>query len=574
MLCFNQLKTMAHMKNRIFNYIVITGVLFTAVSCKKDFLEITPTDRLLEQTVLTDSLLFEDFVTNRYIGIKLQDKEGDGTNPGFGRGFEYAMWSSLTDESIYNNDDNTWLIQRGLLAPENTGIAGTLWGRSYRSIRECNFALNNLPNINMSDDHKARIRAELQFIRAFRYHDIIRNYGGAILMGDKVLNLSDSLQNDALFKRSSLKESIDYVLTQLDSAAAVLPLNNDNSYLLGRATKGAALALKSRLTLYAASPLYNTGTWQNAVAAAQAVISLNKYALFTGGYDKLFLDGNNSENIFARLYTRNANHTHLEIANGPNGYGGWGGNLPLQNFVDDYQMSNGKPISDPTSGYDAQNPYVGRDPRFYATVLYNGASYRGSSIETFTPGGKDSKDGRDNWNTSKTGYYLKKFMNDAYPLQNPWGNAGFQPWYYFRYAEILLNFAEASNEAYGADVVPPGSTLSARAAINLIRKRVGMPDLPLVMSQSAMRDAIRNERRVELAFEEHRFYDVRRWKIADVTENKPAMGITITKNGSSLTYATKVALDGRAFSSRMYWLPIPRAEIQASNNKIQQNDGY
>jgi len=114
------------------------------------------------------------------------------------------------------------------------------------------------------------------------------------------------------------------------------------------------------------------------------------------------------------------------IANGPNGYGGWGGNLPLQNLVDDYETMDGKAITDPTSVYDPQKPYVNRDPRFYATILYNGATYRGSTVEIFTPGGKDSKDGPDNWNTSKTGYYLKKFMNDNYPLQNPWGNAGFQ----------------------------------------------------------------------------------------------------------------------------------------------------
>jgi len=264
----------------------------------------------------------------------------------------------------------------------------------------------------------------------------------------------------------------------------------------------------------------------------------------------------------------------LEIANGPNGYGGWGGNLPLQNLVDDYEMDNGKSITDGTSGYNAQNPYVNRDPRFYATIIYNGSTYRGATIETFTPGGKDSKDGPENWNTSKTGYYLKKYMNDAYPLQNPWGNAGFQPWYYIRYAEVLLNFAEASNEASGADIVPAGSTLSARTAVNLVRARAGMPALPAGLTQTAMRDAIRYERRVELAFEEHRFYDVRRWKIADVTENKPAQGIAITKSGATLTYATKVALDGRAFATKHYWLPIPRAEIQASGNKIQQNTGY
>ena len=563
------------MKNNLLVSILFSAGILSMASCKKDFLDVQPTDRLSEEAVLADSSLFEDFVINRYLGIRLQDKEGDGTNPGFGRGFEYAMWSSITDESIYNNDDNTWLIQRGLLAPENTGIAGTIWGRSYRSIRECNFALQNIGEVVMSEEHKNRLIAELKFIRAYRYQDLIRNYGGVILMGDNVYYLSDDLQDDKLFTRSSLQDCMDYVLAQLDEAAAGLPLDNDATWLMGRATKGAALALKSRLTLYGASPLYNTGSWQDAVTAAQAVIGLGKYSLFTGGYRELFFDANNSETIFARLYTRNAGHTHLEIANGPNSYGGWGGNLPLQNLVDDYEMDNGKSITDNESGYDPQKPYENRDPRFYATILYNGASYRGSTIETFTPGGKDSKDGPDNWNTSKTGYYLKKFMNDAYPLQNPWGNAGFQPWYYLRYAEVLLNFAEASNEANGADVVPSGASLSARTAVNLVRQRAGMPDLEAGISKDAMREAIRYERRVELAFEEHRFYDVRRWKIADVTENEPASGISVTKNGDgSFQYSTKVALDGRAFSDKMYWLPIPRSEIQASNNKIAQNPGY
>lgn len=556
---------------------MICGAMLSVTACKKDLLNVQATDRISTAAIESDTAVYEAFVTNRYIGERLQDKEGDGSNPGFGRGFEYSMWSSLTDESIYNNDDATWLIQRGQLAPENLGGAGVLWGRSYRSIRECNYALSILPKMPFSAGHKTRLEGELKFIRAFRYQDLIRNYGGVVLMGDKVTNLTDNLQDPALFKRASIKESIDYAVAQLTDAASKLPLDNDGSWILGRATKGAALALKSRLQLYAASPLYASGTWADAATAAQAVISLNKYGIYTGGYGNLFLTNINNEAIFERLYTKNANHTHLEIANGPNGYGGWAGNTPLQNLVDDYEMDNGKTITDPTSGYDPTHPYDHRDPRFAATVLYNGASYRERKIEAFIPGGKDSKDGADNWNTTKTGYYLKKYMNDAYPLQNPWGNAGFQPWIYFRYAEILLNFAEAANEAYGPDVVPSGSSLSARTAINQIRSRPGvnMPALAGGLSQSQMRDAIRYERRVELAFEEHRFYDVRRWKIADVTENKPAGGVIITKDANgNFVYTPKIALDGRKFETKHYWLPIPRAEIQASGGQLQQNPGY
>src|SRR5688500_16878781 len=156
MFAFNQLNMTLMKKSFFYNIIIIAGV-FSFASCKKDFLDIKATDRISEPALLADSSLFESFVINRYIGVRLQDKEGDGTNPGFGRGFEYALWSSLTDESIYNNDDNTWLIQRGLLAPENTGIAGTIWGRSYRGIRDCNYALDLIDKATMSAPHKSQL---------------------------------------------------------------------------------------------------------------------------------------------------------------------------------------------------------------------------------------------------------------------------------------------------------------------------------------------------------------------------------------------------------------------------------
>ncbi|MBC9910288.1 RagB/SusD family nutrient uptake outer membrane protein [Chitinophaga varians] len=538
-------------------------------SCQKDFLNVTPTDKILGNAVIADSSLFENYVINRYLSIRLQDKEGEGSNPGFGRGFEYGLWSSITDESIYNNDDNTWVVQQGQLAPENMGITGTIWGRSYRGIRECNYGLNNIDSVVMSAAHRKRLKAELRFIRAYRYHDLIRNYGGVIMMGDKEYSLQDNLNDPALFNRATLQQSMDYVIAELTAAAADLPVDNNSAdWLPGRATQGAALALKARLLLYAASPLYNVGTWQAAADAAKAVMALSKYSI-APDYTQLFLNNNNNEIIFARQFAIGARHVCLEISNGPNGYGGWAGNTPLQNMVDAYEMNNGKPITDPASGYDPQNPYQNRDARFYATVLYNGASYRGSTIQTFTPGGKDSKDGPSNWNASKTGYYLRKFMDDKNPIDNPWDVAGLQPWIYLRYAEVLLNYAEAQNEAMGPDA-------SVYNAVNQIRQRasVQQPALAPGLTQEQMRDAIRRERQVELAFEEHRFYDVRRWKIANVTENIPAYGMTITRNNNSYTYTRKVALDNRLFKEANYWLPIPRADILASNATLKQNPGY
>ncbi|SHH23996.1 Starch-binding associating with outer membrane [Chryseolinea serpens] len=554
-----------------FNYILLAGVITLgglAVSCNSDLLDVQPTDRISDDAIASDSSLFEDFVINRYMGVRLMDKEAEGTPPGFGRGFEYAMWASLTDEAIYNNDDNTWLVQRGQLAPENTGIAGTIWSRSYRSIRECNYALSIINNVTMTEQRRARLTAELKFIRAYRYQDLVRNYGAVVLMGDNVYDLDNDLTDAALFVRSSVAEGIQYITTELTQAAAGLPTANDSNWKLGRATKGAALALKSRVLLYAASPLYNAGTWQAAADAAKEVMTLG-YSLHPD-YRNLFLTSSSSEIIFERLYSVGARHVCLEISNGPNGYGGWAGNSPLQNLVDAYEVkvdANTAVPFDWNNATHVQNPYVNRDSRFYASILYNGASYRGRQIETFLPGGLDSKDGRDNWNASKTGYYLLKFLDDKLPIDNPWDVAGVQPWIYLRYAEVLLNYAEAQNEASGPDA-------SVYDAINKIRTRAGMPNLPAGLTQVTMRDAIRHERQVELAFEEHRFYDVRRWKIAIDTENEPAYGVNITKSGNTLTFEKKVALDGRKFEEKHYWLPIPRAEILSSGNKLEQNPSY
>lgn len=536
--------------------------------CDRGLLDVTPTDRISDDAIIADSSLFEDFVINRYIGAKLQDKEAEGTPPGFGRGFEYALWASLTDEAIYNSNDNTWLIQQGMLAPENTGIAGTIWSRSYRSIRECNYALSKIAEVDMTASRKDRLTAELKFIRAYRYHDLIRNYGEVVLLGDNVYELDDDFTDPALFQKASIAEGIQYAVTQFDEAAAGLPVSNDAQWELGRATKGAALALKSRLLLYAASPLYNAGTWQAAADAAEVVMSMG-YALHPD-YSTLFLTPTSNEIIFERLYVRGARHVCLEVSNSPNGYGGWAGNTPLQNLVDAYEVKEDATTAVPFDWNDpvhAQDPYENRDPRFYATILHNGAEYRGRTIETFEPGGRDSKDAPADWNASSTGYYLRKFLDDNNPIDNPWDIAGTQPWIYIRYAEILLNYAEAQNEAAGPDA-------SVYTAMNLIRQRADMPDLPVGLSQEEMRDRIRRERQVELAFEEHRFYDVRRWKIADQTENEPAYGISILKDGDNFTYTRKIALGNRKFEVQHYWLPIPRAEIQASGDQLEQSPHY
>ncbi|SEW43898.1 RagB/SusD family nutrient uptake outer membrane protein [Chitinophaga arvensicola] len=552
------------MKTKNISLILVAAGFAALGACKKDFLQTTPTSIITDAAVWGDSSLAEAYVTGRYIGV---GGNNDGGKPGFGRAFEDAWMSSVTDESVVVWDNNTWFVQQGALTPDRTGWMSDTWIRSYRSIREVNYAFQNIDKVPMSAYGKDRLKGELHFIRAYRYFDLIRNFGDVPLVGDRVYNLEDT-NFDSLFVRKPVQEAIQYAISELDAAA---PLMQDKSYPIGRGSYAAALALKARLLLYAASPLYTKGVndkakWTAAANAAKAVMDLHKFSLYNN-YKTLFTISGTTEDIFERVYSPTNEHTNLELVNGPNGYGGWGGNTPMQNLVDDYEMADGSRF-DWNNPVQKANPYQNRDPRFYASILYNGAPYRTRNVETFLPGGKDSKDGNGNWNTSPTGYYVRKYINESNPVENP-NQTAYQPWKYLRYAEVLLNYAEAQNEAAG----PDGSVYDA---INAIRFRSNMPELPKGLSADSMRSRIRNERRIEMAFEEQRYFDVRRWKIAETTENIPAYGILPSKQSDgSIVYTKIIALANRKFDkAKNYWVPIPQSEINSSGKKLRQNDGY
>lgn len=561
------------------SFYIATAVLTVSIlSCDDDFLNVNPTS-LTDEAIWKDPNLAEAFITNLYTGIRLTEKEPNQGERyiGFGRGFHWAMYASVTDEAVYSNDDQTYLVQRGQLSPSNYGWTSTVWGRSYRGIREANLALQKIVETPITDERRALLTAEVRFVRAFRYFDLLKGFGGVPIVGDRVTQLTDDFSS--LYDRKTITETIDYIVSELDAIIGILPDDPGNDWERGRATTPAAMALKSRVLLYAASPLYTNGAndaskWQAAAQAAKDVMDLGKFSLVTNlspdpaeNYRLFFVAPPTSEDIFFREYTNTSPSMAMERMNAPNGYGGWGGNCPMQNLVDDYEMSNGLPITDAGSGYDPQDPYVDRDPRFYGTILYNGADYRGRQIETFLPGGKDSPEGNEPWNTSPTGYYLRKFLKESVSLED-WNNMGTATWRYFRYAEILLNYAEAQNEAVGPDQ-------SVYDAVNDVRSRAGMPDLPGALSQDEMRLRIRNERRIELAYEEHRYFDVRRWMIAEIEENQPAQGISIARDGvGNLTFTVKEALGGKNFQPQHYWFPIPFEEINASNGAIEQNPLY
>ncbi len=364
------------------------------------------------------------------------------------------------------------------------------------------------------------------------------------------------------------------IVKDCDEAAASLPVASAPADL-GRATKAAALAVKARVLLYFASPLNNAGNtasrWVAAAAAAKAVMAFGpppgsgEYGLYPDYY-KTFIDKiGNKEIIFARKFQNPSinpsdgarNKWYMSVP-GVND-GAWGGFSPTQNLVDAYEMKNGKPITDGTSGYDPQSPYTNRDSRLDKSVLHQGSLYKsGIVIETYRGGNTNNTNRLD---SSKTGYGLLKMIDTSKYGAN--GDAD-NDWIFIRYAEVLLNYAEAQNEAAGPDA-------SVQDAINQVRARSGQPPVG-ALSQNDMRDRIRNERRVELSFEEHRFFDVRRWKLGSTYFKDPVRKVQISKVGATLIYSYPKWED-RDYKEFQNFLPIPQSEIDR-NGKLVQNTGY
>ena len=301
------------------------------------------------------------------------------------------------------------------------------------------------------------------------------------------------------------------------------------------------------------------------------MIALGKYSL-SSDYKGLFLLGEGAESrspevIFA---VQGWNDNSYEKANYPIGYdqGGLNCTCPSQNLVDAYEMkATGKNIWEMGSGYDPANPYAGRDPRLAMSILVNNTSFKGRPVECWVGG----IDGYGRENATTTGYYIRKYVNENLDLTQ--NQTSVHAWILFRYAEILLNYAEALNECLGPE--SKGEfTMTAKAAVDAVRTRVGvgLPILPPGLTQDEMRARIYNERRVELAFEEHRFFDVRRWKIAEQTENEPIMGMRISKEGDGSFSYRAVMQEDRVFRDYMYLYPIPEAEVH--KGAIEQNPGW
>ncbi|MEO5999132.1 MAG: RagB/SusD family nutrient uptake outer membrane protein [Chitinophagaceae bacterium] len=454
------------------------------------------------------------------------------------------------------------------------------WGTLYKNIRKCNVFIDGVNNSGLTQVYKDKRLGEAKVLRAYFYQNLWILYGGVPVITKPDNRNTDG---DAIFHaRASFDSTFTFLKSELTAAALLLKTNNGNDGK-GRMTQGAALTLKGWIELFYASPLNNASNdasrWAAAAATNKQVMQLG-YALYPK-YDELFLTtgNNNNEGILYRGYLTVKQGSNIIGYQGPNYVGtswlSWGGSAPTQELVDDYAMANGKAITDAGSGYDPQNPYVNREPRLKQSILYNGNTFNGTTFLSAVGSGLNEIDLSDAGDNSNTGYCTKKRMDTTVNIFQ--GGASAQNYYYFRYAEVLLNYAEAQNEAAGPDA-------SVYKALDEVRTRAGIPTFTAVYpgaTQATIRALIRKERRIELSFEGKRYFDLLRWKQAETNLNRIMHGMKITSNGTGgYTYTVVPAIPSGApqwsfDASKNYLLPIPLNVLgQNPALKGHQNPGY
>lgn len=548
----------------LLSYLTVFSVLF--LSACSEVLEKTPIDSYSDAAVWDDEALVQAFANTAYKDIPFGFQNVNG--------WRFMPYANMTDEANSRNSaSNIQIIVGGnassaYLGPMDVWTGPDAW-TYWKPISQANIFLDKIQESSIDEELKNRLSAEMRAVRAYSYFKFISHYGGVPLITSPF-----SLGDEFRVPRNTYDEVMDFIVAELDEAIPVLPLEYEAAEA-GRVTKGAAMAIKARALLYAASPLNNPGNdlqkWQAAADASKAIIDLNQYALHED-YKELFTESggyNTAEVIWGRPQNINVEvEARVERLLFPNGWLGFGHSHPLQNLVDDYEMENGKKIEEEGSGYDPQEPYVDRDPRFYYTILYDGAPFKERTIETFTPGGQDSPDGFESaWNASETGYYIRKFVDESQCgcTSNEAGSSS-PTWIWFRYGEVLLNYAEAMYQLR--------DEATAREYINMVRSRPGVEMPPVTASGEALWDELVHERRIELVFEEFRFFDVRRWKIATevLSEDRMRMNVHRDPNTGEKTYTVEFFQPAK-FNEWNYLAPIPQIVID-QNSLIEQNPGY
>lgn len=579
MLDFNVLKIRT-MKNifRVLSLPLIGVFLLLANSCKKDYLERTPSDFINAGEVFSNIENAEAFLNNAYTYLpdfQRQTEDGGGRYK-LGAGTDELGYqqSAFVTQTPYDFNNGNW-------NPVSFPLQ-RLWVDYFSAIRIINLFIENhnlIPEEVSSgiSSRKSRLLGEAYGLRAFYYFELFKMWGEVPIITKP---LDPSIKESVNLKRNTAAEVVDFIKADLNQTIQLLPpSHNDSQY--GRFTSTIGNALLSRVALYYASSLWNPAgdiqRWEVAAAQAKKTIDFatgNGYGLSIGevggrkSYERIFLELNNREVIWAKN-SGDSESIWWDYYGAPLGYGAWYVDGPLQEMVDDYEMLNGEipvlgynssgnQIVNPASGYDPLNPYVGRDPRFYQSILYHGAMWQGRPINV-APGGADYVNiGA----IQRMNYFTRKYLLESHNLLTGAGN-NYRRFAIIRLAEMYLNYAEALNEARGP-------VQEVHDAVNEIRGRVGMPKLPAGLSPAEMRERIRHERRIELAFEDHRFWDVRRWKIAEVIDNGTVHKVEVNAQGR-FSYPV---FQNRIFDKDKHYLfPIPQSELDKNPN-MTQNPGW
>jgi len=623
-------------KTLIIAGIVLVSMIFH-ISCDTDFLNTEPKDKIASSATWADGALSTAFIYNVYSYL------------GYA-GFEEEGLASFSDEAMFTHAGrgiDIW--NSGTANPSNLGnMSDTYdWNKMYLAIRQANVALTELPNSTFDDDAlRDRLMGEAYFLRAYYYHQLVRFYGGVPIITEPY-----GLGDDYSIARNSYEDCVDFIVGDLDQAISLL---DGIEAVKGRASKLSAMGLKARVLVYAASDLHDGPTasanstligsysnleliaytsgdrnarWEAAKAAAKAVLDINpgwKMDLTapvspeegTANYISLAMGGGSSvgdpgaavELLFERthtgLYTVEdgwpLGGIHYGINNGPNGYHCWAGNTPIQQMVDDYEMMDGSRF-DWNNAVQADDPYSNRDPRFYASVLYDGAGWkpRPGDVTSIDPvnqvqtgyyddgaggliNGVDTRESPiENWNGSRSHYYTRKFIDPDPGVVDDQSNAQVIPWPFIRTTEMAFIYAEACIETE--------DEATAVQWLNKIRFRAGMPAIN--DTGDALMERLINERRVELAYEEHRYHDARRWMITPETHNENIQVINIVaklnpgqsphvpyrydKTVYDYTYTVVDNTDNetRKWVDKMYYRPIERNEMNR-NTALVNNPGY
>ncbi len=561
--------------------ILVVFAFFATMSCEK-VLDTEAKDAFAEDLIYSDPSQVEKLVFTAY---NETDSWSVNRNQWWGRRFNIEAASF---EAKFNFQDQDLFKDRAGWTPSSVGLFTEQWRNYFAYVRLTNEFLDRVDNSEAMKLDPAKVnilKAEMKFLRADLYSKLIKYYGGVPIM-EHALGLND----DFNLVRNSYEDCVRFIVKELDEAAAVLPATRPDSEF-GRATKLSALAVKSRTLLYAASklhdpafapsndPLYvytKTTKWQDASDAAKAIIDIvgarSLIAVSNAtDYQKLFLSPN-QDILFARpfgstYYDFGTDANSLwDLTQSPSGYGGWGLSSPTLNFTREFNMKDGNSVKG--ASYDPTKPNDNREMRFYANLVYNGAQFRGRDVQYFlsadikvNPDGLDSPKGLGNvQHSSKTGYNIRKFQDESVSVAG--GISAKRPYISYRLAEIYLNYAEAQYQLGKEDV--------AREFLNKVSTRALQP--AITASGAALLESIKRERRVELCFEGHSFFDERRWMQEDHL-GFDIMGHKWTKAVTGTVSFVEYKVVTRPWFKKHYYLPIPNTEVEKSPS-LKQNFDY